>query len=108
MSGFIYFTGLLIWVILGAALVGFLIRRWRQKERLPTEGKRYVITGCDSGLGQQLMHRLIEQGASVYALTYSEGAAQSALAEGAQGALACDLSDSSKRQAALKWLDNVS
>ena len=64
-------------------------------EGLDLSAKRYVLTGCTSGLGAEVMRVLIKRGAAVFALARSLDQAATACAPyGALGApLACDLSE---------------
>jgi len=58
-------------------------------------GKRFVVTGCNSGIGFETMSALAANGAQVIGLARTLGDAQSACRKASPGALpvACDLSD---------------
>lgn len=104
MSSIMFFTGSLVWLIFFLLLISRLFRLWRERAELDLTGKSVVVTGCDSGLGQGVMQRLIKRGVRVIALTYTEEGAQAAIASGAHSARACDLSSSEGKHQAVVFI----
>ena len=79
---------------------------------LDLSGRRFLVTGCNSGLGHETIRVLASRGAEIVGLARTEEKARAAMADlGIEGrAVACDLSDlGSVRQAvaALQGVDNV-
>lgn len=94
-------TGGFIWLVIGLMIAGKILRVQKEKARISVSDKTVVITGCDSGLGQGVMKRLIAQNAHVIALTYTEEGAAQAKTDGAAHVIQCDLSNKTHQQKAI-------
>lgn len=88
-------------VVVGGACLGllalvtlsWLLSALRRRRLLDVNGRWVVITGCDSGLGQDVARQLVSRGARVIACCFTDAGAQAALAHGAALAPRFDLSD---------------
>ncbi len=69
-------------------------------------GKRYLVTGCNSGIGFETMNALAANGAQVLGLARTLQAAAHACREAGPSCIpvACDLSDLDSVQAAAQWI----
>ena len=75
-------------------------------EGLDLSGKTYVVTGCNSGLGEETMRVLLDRGAKVFALARTEEKAAAAAAQfsGETVPVACELSEPDSVRAAVKTI----
>ncbi|MCC6806918.1 MAG: SDR family NAD(P)-dependent oxidoreductase [Deltaproteobacteria bacterium] len=73
--------------------LAWLLSSLRRRRLLGIDGRWIVVTGCDSGLGQDLAGQLASRGARVVACCFTEAGAKAALAHGVALAPCFDLSD---------------
>ena len=71
---------------------------------LDLTGQTILVTGCNSGLGQEAMRVLALRGARVVAIARTEAKAKAALVKGAS-ALACELSDPASIRACIATIN---
>jgi NAD(P)-dependent dehydrogenase (short-subunit alcohol dehydrogenase family) len=87
----------LLIVLSGASLVVLavltLVSALGRRHVLDVTGRWVVVTGCDSGIGQDLAVQLVSRGARVVACCFTDAGAQRALAFGAVRAPTLDLRD---------------
>lgn len=86
-------TGFVVWLLVGLAIAGRLIRSLKERARLEMKNRWVVVTGCDSGIGLGVVEKLAAEGASVIACTYTPEGAERAKQAGAKQALRFDITD---------------
>ena len=93
MNAILQITGFVVWLLVGLAIAGRLIRSLKERARLEMKNRWVVVTGCDSGIGLGVVEKLVAEGASVIACTYTPEGAERAKQAGAKQALCFDITD---------------
>jgi NAD(P)-dependent dehydrogenase (short-subunit alcohol dehydrogenase family) len=86
-------TGMVLWAIAAAVLLGKTLRLLKERSRLNMNGRWVVVTGCDSGIGAGVVAALVAEEASVIACVYTADGAERAKQAGAQHVLRFDVTD---------------
>ncbi len=97
--------------VLGCGTLWLLVRLWatiRARARVSVEGRWVAITGCDSGFGERVMRGMIERGAQVIAICFSEQGAAAATQAGAAVSLRVDLREPAEIERAAAEIRRVS
>ncbi|MFC2065280.1 SDR family NAD(P)-dependent oxidoreductase [Chloroflexota bacterium] len=90
--------GLICLIAVGGFLLGWVWRTIKERQKLKISSRWVVVTGCDSGIGLELVKKLVSEGAFVIAFTYTQDGAKRALNEGAKLAPCLDITDKTKMQ----------
>jgi hypothetical protein len=72
-------TQLLGGLLLVGVVAWLVWQRLKRRALLDIRDRWFVVTGCDSGIGQGVVRKLVEAGASVVAFTFTEEGARAAL-----------------------------
>jgi NAD(P)-dependent dehydrogenase (short-subunit alcohol dehydrogenase family) len=86
-------AGALVWFVFLLWLLGRILSFIRSKGRLDLSNRVVVVTGCDSGFGQALVHSLVAANAKVVAMCLTEEGAKAVLEAGAVEAPCLDITD---------------
>ena len=93
MTLLITITGTLVWIIVIYNLVSRLWHFIKERQVLDISNRWVIVTGCDTGIGFGVMKKLLDDGVSVIAFTYTTQGAQQALQLGAKLAPCLDITD---------------
>ncbi len=99
--------GTIVWGIIGLYIVVRVLSFFRRLKRLNLQGRWVVLTGCDTGIGEGVMKRLIEAQASVVAFCFTKEGAKAALASGAKLAPRLDITDAAAVQTACRQVNEA-
>ena len=100
-------TGLICWLIIGGFLIGRVWGIFKARPKLDIRNSWVIVTGCDSGIGLGVTKKLVAQGASVIAFTYTAEGAKRALEAGARLAPRVDITDEAALQETLTQVKDL-
>lgn len=100
-------TGIIVWLLMGLIFASWLLRFFKERAQLDMKNRWVVVTGCDSGLGLGVLEKLVAEGASVIACTYTLEGAERAKQAGAKESLCFDLTDATALKNALSRIQEI-
>ena len=100
-------TGLICWLIIGGFLIDRVWGIFKARPKLEIRNRWVIVTGCDSGIGLGVTKKLVAQGASVIAFTYTLEGAKRALEAGARLAPRLDITDGAVLQGILTQVKDL-